>query len=58
LRDLSGKAARIKEREGQHHKAAVVEDAPAEGGEPTAEAGEVAVAAVPKVKKPRKDKKK
>ena len=67
LRDLSGKAARIKEREGQNQKKADVEAAPAEGGESAAEGAEAAEAAAPapavvvaqKPKKPRKpDKKK
>jgi large subunit ribosomal protein L19 len=58
LRDLSGKAARIKEREysgsGEEQTASAEGEAPA-----AAEAGETAAAAAPaKVKKPRKDKKK
>src|SRR3569623_227908 len=54
LRDLSGKAARIKEREGQNEQEEVVVAAPAEGAA-TAE-GE-APAAAPAAKKPRKAKK-
>ena len=55
LRDLSGKAARIKEREGQNEEA--VEAAPAEAAAP-AEGGEAApAAAAPAAKKPRKAKK-
>ena len=55
LRDLSGKAARIKEREGSNIKEAAVEEAPVTQAEPVE-----AVAPAPvKVKKPRKpDKKK
>jgi large subunit ribosomal protein L19 len=59
LRDLSGKAARIKEREGANEAAAAAAEpeaapaaAPAEGEAATAAAGE------PKKKKERKDKKK
>ncbi len=37
LRDLSGKAARIKEREGDQQQAEAAEAAPAEGGEAAAE---------------------
>ena len=37
LRDLSGKAARIKEREGDQQQAEAAEAAPAEGGETAAE---------------------
>ena len=55
LRDLSGKAARIKEREGQNEQEEVVVAAPAEGAA-TAE-GEAAPAAAPAPKKPRKAKK-
>ena len=42
LRDLSGKAARIKEREGsnEEHQSAAEAAAPAEGGEPAAEGAE------------------
>jgi len=54
LRDLSGKAARIKEREGQNEEA--VEAAPAEAAAP-AEGGEAPAAAAPAAKKPRKAKK-
>ena len=55
LRDLSGKAARIKEREGSNEKpaeTAEVEAAPAEAAEPAAPAAEQ------KPKKPRKPRKK
>jgi large subunit ribosomal protein L19 len=57
LRDLSGKAARIKEREGQNEIAAAAPEAteaaaPAEGGEAAP-----APAAAPVAKKPRKPKK-
>jgi large subunit ribosomal protein L19 len=57
LRDLSGKAARIKEREGQNEQEAV-EAAPAADAAPAAE-GEAApaAAAAPAAKKPRKAKK-
>ena len=53
LRDLSGKAARIKEREGTNEEAA--EAAPAEGAETAAAEGGEATAEVGKGKK--KDKK-
>jgi large subunit ribosomal protein L19 len=56
LRDLSGKAARIKEREGQNEQDDAVEAAPAEAAAP-AEGGEAAPAAAPAAKKPRKAKK-
>ncbi|MEO6776387.1 MAG: 50S ribosomal protein L19 [Kofleriaceae bacterium] len=57
LRDLSGKAARIKEREGQNdHRDAVAAAAPAEADAAPAE-GEAAPAAAPVAKKPRKPKK-
>jgi large subunit ribosomal protein L19 len=56
LRDLSGKAARIKEREGQNEQADAVEAAPAEAAAP-AEGGEAAPTAAPAAKKPRKAKK-
>lgn len=55
LRDLSGKAARIKEREGQNEEA--VEAAPAEAAAAPTEGGEAAPAAAPAAKKPRKAKK-
>ena len=57
LRDLSGKAARIKERE-YTHTAAAVETEPAEASTSEGgEAAEAAPAAAPRVKKPRKTKK-
>ena len=56
LRDHSGKAARIKEREGQNEQDDAVEAAPAEAAAP-AEGGEAAPAAAPAAKKPRKPKK-
>ena len=63
LRDLSGKAARIKEREASHHthgsapQAAAATEATAEGGEAAAEGGEAAPAAgAVKAKKKRKSK--
>ena len=56
LRDLSGKAARIKEREGQNEQDEAVEAAPAEAAA-SAEGGEAAPAAAPAAKKPRKAKK-
>ena len=58
LRDLSGKAARIKEREGTNEENAGPEAAPAEGGEATAaaEGGEAAAEGKGK-KKDRKAKK-
>ena len=55
LRDLSGKAARIKEREGQNEQEAPVVAAPVEGAAPAE--GEAAPAAAPAAKKPRKAKK-
>jgi large subunit ribosomal protein L19 len=55
LRDLSGKAARIKEREGQNEQE-TVEAAPAEAAAAPAD-GEAAPAAAPAAKKPRKAKK-
>jgi large subunit ribosomal protein L19 len=55
LRDLSGKAARIKEREGQNEHESV-EAAPAEAAAAPAD-GEAAPAAAPVAKKPRKAKK-
>ena len=56
LRDLSGKAARIKEREGQNEQEAPVAAAPVEGAAP-AEGEAAAPAAAPAPKKPRKAKK-
>jgi large subunit ribosomal protein L19 len=56
LRDLSGKAARIKEREGQNEQDDAVEAAPATDAAPAAE-GEAKPAAAPAAKKPRKPKK-
>jgi large subunit ribosomal protein L19 len=58
LRDLSGKAARIKEREGSNEEAAVAEAAPAEGAETAAAEGGEASAEAGKGKKAKKDKKK
>jgi large subunit ribosomal protein L19 len=60
LRDLSGKAARIKEREGSNEErgAEVAEPAPAPAAEPAAAAADVAPAAEAKPKKPRKERKK
>jgi large subunit ribosomal protein L19 len=63
LRDLSGKAARIKEREGSNERESAVVEAPAEAAEPVAAApatnGEAAVAAVaPKAKVRKKERKK
>ncbi|MEP6865102.1 MAG: 50S ribosomal protein L19 [Deltaproteobacteria bacterium] len=55
LRDLSGKAARIKEREGQNEQE-TAEAAPAEAAAAPAD-GEAAPAAAPAAKKPRKAKK-
>ena len=57
LRDLSGKAARIKEREGQNEQVESAEAAPAEAAAPAAEGAEAAPAAAPAAKKPRKAKK-
>ncbi len=61
LRDLSGKAARIKERERDTSShAEAVEAAPAEGAAAEGAEGEAAAAApaaAPKAKKPRKAKK-
>jgi large subunit ribosomal protein L19 len=58
LRDLSGKAARIKEREGTGEETESAEAAaPAEGGEAAAEGGEAAAEAG-KAKKAKKEKKK
>lgn len=59
LRDLSGKAARIKEREYSGPSDEETAEA-GEGGEAAAaaEGGDAAPAAAPKAKKPRKDKKK
>src|SRR5690349_3851419 len=59
LRDLSGKAARIKEREGSNEEAAPAEAAPAaEGAETAAAEGGEASADAGKGKKAKKDKKK
>jgi large subunit ribosomal protein L19 len=61
LRDLSGKAARIKEREGQNdHDDSAEAAAPAEAAAAPAEgeAAEAAAPAAPVAKKPRKPKKK
>jgi large subunit ribosomal protein L19 len=60
LRDLSGKAARIKEREAGDHveAAAPAEVAPPDEGAAAAQAGEAAPVAAPVEKKPRKPKKK
>jgi large subunit ribosomal protein L19 len=57
LRDLSGKAARIKEREGQNEQNDAVEAAAPAEAAPPAEGGEAAPAAAPAAKKPRKAKK-
>ena len=56
LRDLSGKAARIKEREGTNEEAASSAEPAAEGGEPAAEGAE-AGADAGKAKKAKKTKK-
>ena len=58
LRDLSGKAARIKEREGtgEEMTAETAEAAPAAEGEAAAEGAEVAPDAAAKAKKPKKAK--
>jgi large subunit ribosomal protein L19 len=61
LRDLSGKAARIKEREntGEEQAADAAAAAASHASESAAEGGDAAPAPAPKVKKPRKpDKKK
>ena len=60
LRDLSGKAARIKEREGKYESALVEAPVAAAPEAETADAADAAAApaAAPKAKKPRKDKKK
>jgi large subunit ribosomal protein L19 len=57
LRDLSGKAARIKEREGQNEQHEAVEAAPAADAAPAAEGEAAPAAAAPAAKKPRKAKK-
>jgi large subunit ribosomal protein L19 len=58
LRDLSGKAARIKEREGDQQEEAAAPAAETTEAAPAAEGGEAVAAAAPAEKKPRKPKKK
>jgi len=57
LRDLSGKAARIKEREGQNEQSEAEVAAPVEAAAAPAEGDAAAAPAAPVAKKPRKTKK-